>query len=97
MEENGFKQLGFYILAILYFFMGIGSLMSTAIINKYGTRFCLMIGGLGIVVWILSSLLAVYDEEMVEKGVPMGIIYVGLFIGTIFNGFTVGILWASAN
>lgn len=27
----------------------------------------------------------------------MGVIYAGLFAGTILNGFTVGILWASAN
>jgi len=47
MEENGFETLGFFILAVLYFFMGLGSLLSTAIINKYGTRFCLVIGGVG--------------------------------------------------
>jgi MFS family permease len=97
MEENNFEQLGFYILAVLYFFMGIGSLMSTAVINKFGTRFCLMTGGFGIVVWILSTLLAVYREELIEKDVPLGVVYAGLFLGTIFNGFTVGILWASAN
>lgn len=60
MEEDGFDQLGFFILAVLYFFMGLGSLMSTAIINKYGNRWCLVMGGIGCVVWILSTLLAVY-------------------------------------
>jgi len=39
--------MGFYILAVLYLFMGIGSLVSTAIINKLGSRYCLIIGGLG--------------------------------------------------
>lgn len=97
MEENGYDKLGFYILAVLYFFMGVGSLMSTAIINKFGTRFCLIIGGFGIVSWILSSLLAVFDKDLLDQGVPMGVIYAGLFAGTILNGFTVGILWASAN
>lgn len=47
MSDDGFGQLGFYILALLYFFMGIGSLISTAVINKFGTKVCLIIGGVG--------------------------------------------------
>ena len=47
MMEDGFGQMGFYILAVLYLFMGIGSLVSTAIINKLGSKYCLIIGGLG--------------------------------------------------
>lgn len=45
MEEDGFDKLGFFILAVVYFFMGIGSLMSNAAINKFGTRGCLILGG----------------------------------------------------
>ncbi|CDW79190.1 major facilitator superfamily protein [Stylonychia lemnae] len=97
MEENGFEQLGFFILAVLYFFMGMGSLLSTAIINKYGTRFCLVIGGVGNVQWIVSTLLAVYRESILAEGVPIGIIYCGLLLSTVINGFTVGVLWAAAN
>ena len=60
MEENGFDSLGFYILAVLYLFTGLGSLVSTAVINKFGTRFCLIMGGIGNIQWILSTLLAIY-------------------------------------
>lgn len=97
MEEDGFDSLGFFILAVLYFFMGLGSLMSTAIINKYGTRWCLVMGGIGNVVWILSTLLAVYQKELDEAGISDAFIYSGLFLATVANGFTVGVLWASAN
>lgn len=97
MEENGFESLGFYILAVLYLFMGIGSLLSTAVINKFGTRFCLVMGGIGNIQWIVSTLLAIYQEKILEAGVPNGVIYAGLILATIINGFTVGILWASAN
>jgi hypothetical protein len=62
MEEDGFGQLGFFILAVVYFFIGIGSIMSTAIMNKYGTRVALMLGGVGITTWIMSTLLAVYSH-----------------------------------
>lgn len=97
MEENGFEQLGFYILAVLYFFMGLGSLLSTAIINKFGTRFCLVLGGIGNVQWIVSTLLAVYRKEILDYGISIMLVYAGLILSTVINGFTVGVLWASAN
>ena len=37
MNDDGFGQMGFYILAVLYLFMGIGSILSTAIIKKLGS------------------------------------------------------------
>ena len=97
MEEDGFGQLGFFILAVLYFFMGLGSILSTAVINKFGTRFCLISGGIGNTIWILSSILAVKSKELEEAGVSDAFIYSGLFLATVINGLTVGILWASAN
>jgi hypothetical protein len=58
MEEDGFGPIGFYILGVLYFFMGMGAIMSSAIKKKFGTKFCLVLGGVGNCVWILSSILA---------------------------------------
>ena len=45
MEEDGFDNLGFFILAVVYLFMGFGSLVSNAAINKIGTKGCLILGG----------------------------------------------------
>ena len=82
----------------MYFFMGIGSIISTAIINKFETKKCLLMGGTGNVAWILSTLLAVFNQELEhEIGIPDAIIYSGLFIAASINGFTVGIMWTSAN
>jgi MFS family permease len=58
MNHDGFGQLGFYILAVLYFCMAVGSLISTAVINRIGTKVCMILGGLGNTAWILSSILA---------------------------------------
>ena len=57
LEEDGYGNLGFLILAVVYFSMGIGSLMSTAIINKCGTKFSLFIGGLGCMIHIMITTL----------------------------------------
>lgn len=97
MEEDGFEDLGFFILAVVYFFMGFGSLLSTAAINKFGTKGCLIFGGVGNTIWILSTILAVYSKELDEAGVGDAFIYSGLFMAAVLNGLTVGILWASAN
>jgi hypothetical protein len=57
MEKEGFGHLGYYVLAILYFFMGLGSIISTAAINKFGTRWCLVFGGIGCVISLIASLM----------------------------------------
>jgi len=45
----------------------------------------------------VSTLLAVYRIDILAQGIPIGVIYCGLLLSTIINGFTVGVLWASAN
>lgn len=80
--------------------MGIGSLLSTALINKYGTKACLVLGGLGNVQWILSSILAAQFgelKELDETATPHPLIAPCILLSTCLNGLTVGILWASAN
>ena len=54
MNEAGFDKVGFYLLGFLFFMMGIGSLMSTAAINKFGTKMCLVFGGIGNLLYILA-------------------------------------------
>ena len=97
MENDGFGALGFYILATTYLFIGAGSLVSTAMINRFGTRVCLMLGGAGVTFWITSSLLAVFREQLHAKGIADSVIQLALLSAAIVNGFTVGVLWAAAN
>ena len=54
MKSAGFGAVGFYLLAFLFLMMGVGSLLSTAAINKLGTRWCLVFGGLGNTLYLLA-------------------------------------------
>ena len=54
MNKDGFGDIGFYILATLYFMMGIGSLVSTNAINRFGTKNCLIAGGVGNLIYLLA-------------------------------------------
>jgi hypothetical protein len=47
MKNNGLGNLGYTLLAILYLFIGIGSLMSSALLKKWGMKKCMVLGGLG--------------------------------------------------
>lgn len=82
--------------------MGIGSILSTAINNKMGVKFCLMLGGAGNIVWILTTVLAAKYKEAKESQpdsvfASYRFIVCLIFLSSIVNGFTVGILWSSAN
>ena len=60
IRKDGYRHLGFILLALLYLFMAFGSILSTAVINKFGVRFGLMVGGIGCAISIFMTLLPVY-------------------------------------
>lgn len=99
MDEDGYGDLGFYVLAVLNIFMCIGAILSTAAINKFGTKLCLVFGGIGNSLWIFLSLLPVGKDEGFSKlqGLGNGAIYTIMIIAAIINGLAMGDLWASAN
>jgi endo-1,4-beta-mannosidase len=63
MEEDGFGKLGFYSLAVLYAFVGIGSMVSTAVMNKIGVKLSMVLGGMGSMLWVFSSIVAALKRE----------------------------------
>jgi hypothetical protein len=97
LEEDGFGPVGFIILAVLYFFMGIGSLISTAVINKCGTKICLCIGGIGCIIQILTTILPGLKSHDENFFMSHNDIVACLFVAATINGLCDGILWTSAN
>jgi MFS family permease len=97
MNHDGFEDAGFLILGVIYLSMGIGSLMSTALINKFGTRLCLFIGGIGCITRILITVIPALskkdDNFFLNDNEVIGI----LIFGSLFNGITMGALIATAN
>ena len=54
MSQAGFEDIGFFLLGFLFLMMGVGSLISTAAINRYGTKMCLVFGGIGNLIYLLA-------------------------------------------
>lgn len=77
--------------------MGMGSLMSTAAINKLGTVRCLIFGGLGNVIWIASTILPAGEYLHPSLAISKDLTSVILIVAAMINGFTIGILWTAAN
>jgi MFS family permease len=82
--------------------MGVGSLISTAVNNKFGTKFCLVLGGSGNVIWILTTTLASKYQDAKTNDpdswfANQQLIESFLFFSSMCNGLAVGILWSSAN
>jgi MFS family permease len=96
METDGYESLGYYVLAVLYFSLGMGSLISTAAIKKLGSRKCFILGGIGNTIWIVANILPAYVYEN-DTTTPEWVVVIILIISSAINGMTTGILWAAAN
>lgn len=58
MNLDGFGPAGFYNLAFLSLFCGLGSFLSTYVVNKLGIKYCLALSALGNSIWIYSTIFA---------------------------------------
>ena len=99
LKDDGFGQLGFYILALLYLAMVFGAIVSTAVINKYGTKVCLVAGAIGTTVWIALTLFAARHQNIGRQNELQyhEMVTWILIISTLVNGVTIGALWTAAN
>lgn len=97
LEDNDYGDLGFVMLAVLYISMGVGSLLSAAVIKKFGTRWCLIMGGIGTIIPILATLLPVINKDDPNFFLSRNGIIAILYIAQIINGVTVSILFTAAN
>ena len=95
LKDDGFGNLGFFSLAILYLFFAIFSFFSAAIVRKIGSlRVAMSIGAFCYSFWILGFLAAAQSEDaggVFSKNMVKGIIIVTAGI----NGGGAGILWVA--
>mmetsp|Transcript_8273 Transcript_8273/g.10857 ORF Transcript_8273/g.10857 Transcript_8273/m.10857 type:complete len:93 (+) Transcript_8273:158-436(+) len=85
-------------LAVLYFFIGVGSLMSSACLKKLGTKPCLVLGGLGHFIFIFSSILPAYTHENPDAtGFLLNRTFIkfALIFSSMLNGLGASILWVA--
>jgi len=67
MDDYGHGNLGFILLAILYLFMAIGSLISPALVKVIGVRKCIGIGGFGTTLFGIAQILPAWKNEYFDE------------------------------
>jgi len=63
MKLNNERNLGYYLLAVLYFSISLFSPFSSAILKRWGTKSCLFIGGMGHCLFVIASILPAWRRE----------------------------------
>jgi hypothetical protein len=83
LENDGLGKLGFWAIAVMYFFIAIGSIFSTVILNKLGSVKSMAIGSLFNTPWILAFSLAGLKGDFPEQE------QLPFYLSTSFISFTV--------
>ena len=69
-KENGFGNLGFLVIGILYFAQMFGSLVSAQICSKIGLQWTFVVGALTMVIIIYTEVISAWRAERIEDGTP---------------------------
>ena len=64
MEQNGYDNLGFYSLSVIYLMFMLGSFFNTPVVDRLGAKYSMFWGGLCYLLWILCSLFPALKAEV---------------------------------
>jgi len=67
LEDNKFGNLGFYTIAIIYFFFGSFSFIAAGIVRKLGDKWAMTVGGLCYVLYCAAFILPLKRTEYPEN------------------------------
>ena len=98
LEQDGLKDLGFYILAVLYFSIAVSSIFSTALLKKLGIYKCLIFGGFGHFCFVVAQIFPAikYDNPDSTSFVTSNtFITTFLIICALINGTGAALIWVS--
>ena len=98
LEQDGLENLGFYVLAVLYFSIAVSSLFSTALLKKLGTYKCLIFGGFGHFCFVFAQIFPAikYDHPDSDSIVTSdAFIVTMLIICALINGFGAALIWVA--
>lgn len=98
MIDDGFGDLGFYSIAVLYLCTAFGSLFSTAIMNKLGWKACFFIGGLTLTLWSFVSIFAAMrGDGSCSSQFYCSVSFVDFIIlfVSVINGFGNALYWVA--
>jgi len=68
MRDDKFGSFGYYLLAFIYFFMALSSIIGPAILKRIGFKKCLILGSFGHFAFVVCSILPAWRNEYKHDG-----------------------------
>ena len=90
MEQDSFKSIAYYLLALQYVSTMISALMTKTLLRRIGPHYCLMLGGIGYFAFTLASTLLAYKHDNPDSTsfiASDNFIRISLLVGSFINGF----------
>ena len=97
-EDDGFGKLGFYSNAALYLGLGVGSILSTGVLNKIGDVRSMVFGAFLCFPWMLSFLLPALKGENPDYTSWLFnhyFVYLVIISLSFINGIGEALLWVA--
>ena len=98
LEQDGLKNLGFYILAVLFLSIAISAPVTTALLKRLGLKKSLVLGGFGYVSLIFAMIFPAVkydrpdsDSFVTDEGFIVGI----LVLCAVLNGFGASLVFVA--
>lgn len=98
LDKNGFGNLGFHSLALIYLSWGLVSLISANIVRKIGLRRSLVSGAVSNTILTLTYLLPICKSTFPNSDsifTDSTFIYTAILLSSIVNGLMTGPMWIS--
>jgi MFS family permease len=98
MKDNNFGNLGYYSLAVHYFFFGICSFISAPVVMKLGPRLSMLFGAMTYSIFIAAFILPIERNDHPDNQTLQGMktfIYCLLIFVAALNGIGASIIWVA--
>lgn len=98
LEDDGYGKLGFYSNAAIYLGLAVGSIISTAVLNKIGDIWSMALGGFMCVPFMSSFILASIKSENPDLDnfcFKPGFVYTFMITLSFVNGLGEAIMWVA--
>ena len=95
MMDDGFGNLGFYTVGLVYLMGGVTGFFAPSIVNRLGNKVCLVIAGAFNCMWLISNIFAAIKHEYPDLDsviVRAPFVYTVGIIASLINGFGVTVM-----
>ena len=97
MKQNGYENLGFYSIGMIYLMTSVCSFFNAPVVNRLGAKYSIFWGAISFLFWVLSSLIPALKAEVYPDSELFlfkdWFVYMIMLTSGGINGLGASILW----